>query len=451
MFRRLQRLRRERPEAVQSNFDGVFPAAGDRELVHPVRADQRLAANDRELARPAAYDRLLVHPDRADQQAAANDRELAQPAAYDRLVVRPDRAVQQPAANDRELARPAAYGRRLVRPDRADQQPAANDRELARPEAYGRRLIRPYRADQQPAANDRELARPAAYDRLPVRTDPADQQPAANDRDLARPAAHDRELVCPDGADQQPAPNDRELAGPAAQDRELARPTAHDRELVRPDPADRQRSITCEFLPGMYRPLRSEGSWTKWDPDRLASHLEQDLDDEPEMENYKPCENNVDNIFQSTEDLADQQQAADDRVLIRPASYDHSPAHPDPAGRSASITLEFRPGMYRPVRSDGPWVVWRPDLLPENVPFEQEDDDDEDGDELLLGFGEYDDWSDLPDIEDVATSRGSPLSSRDIESNSSKADSQISTGSKKSMQPDQVRMERHQMETPTDL
>eukprot|EP00930_Biecheleria_cincta_P016462 TRINITY_DN1337_c0_g1_i6.p1 TRINITY_DN1337_c0_g1~~TRINITY_DN1337_c0_g1_i6.p1 ORF type:complete len:184 (+),score=42.43 TRINITY_DN1337_c0_g1_i6:78-629(+) len=145
--------------------------------------------------------------------------------------------------------------------------------------------------------------------------------------------------------------------------------------------------------------------------------------------------------------FAEQQPAANDRELARPAAYNHALVRPDPADRQRSMTCEFLPGMYRPLRSDGPWTVWNPDLLPENALLEQEDDDDE----LLLPV-EFDDWDDIFADEDLATSYGSPFTdaARDFDSISSKANSQMSAGSK-SMQPEQVKNGRIRDESPTEL
>eukprot|EP00930_Biecheleria_cincta_P016459 TRINITY_DN1337_c0_g1_i3.p2 TRINITY_DN1337_c0_g1~~TRINITY_DN1337_c0_g1_i3.p2 ORF type:complete len:203 (+),score=44.88 TRINITY_DN1337_c0_g1_i3:75-683(+) len=154
--------------------------------------------------------------------------------------------------------------------------------------------------------------------------------------------------------------------------------------------------------------------------------------------------------------LTDQQPAANDRELARPAAYNHALVRPDPADRQRSMTCEFLPGMYRPLRSDGPWTVWNPDLLPENALPEQDLEDEPlmeegDDDELLLPV-EFDDWDDIFAAEDVATSYGSPFSDAawDFDSTSSKADSQIRAGSE-GMQPEQLNSERNRHKSSTKL
>eukprot|EP00930_Biecheleria_cincta_P016460 TRINITY_DN1337_c0_g1_i4.p1 TRINITY_DN1337_c0_g1~~TRINITY_DN1337_c0_g1_i4.p1 ORF type:complete len:205 (+),score=44.85 TRINITY_DN1337_c0_g1_i4:78-692(+) len=156
--------------------------------------------------------------------------------------------------------------------------------------------------------------------------------------------------------------------------------------------------------------------------------------------------------------FAEQQPAANDRELARPAAYNHALVRPDPADRQRSITCEFLPGMYRPIRSDGRWTIWNPDLLPENVlpeqdlggePLEEEGDDDE----LLLTL-ESDDQEDIFGTQDVATTYASAFSDAawENDSNTSEADYELrpSPGSE-GMQPEQLNSERNRHKSSTKL
>eukprot|EP00930_Biecheleria_cincta_P010798 TRINITY_DN11311_c0_g2_i1.p1 TRINITY_DN11311_c0_g2~~TRINITY_DN11311_c0_g2_i1.p1 ORF type:complete len:232 (-),score=44.17 TRINITY_DN11311_c0_g2_i1:291-986(-) len=52
----------------------------------------------------------------------------------------------------------------------------------------------------------------------------------------------------------------------------------HDQSVLPPDGVEQQ--VTCEFLPGMYRPLWSNGPWVTWNcPEDLAMGSESDDDD----------------------------------------------------------------------------------------------------------------------------------------------------------------------------
>eukprot|EP00930_Biecheleria_cincta_P053987 TRINITY_DN3984_c0_g1_i1.p1 TRINITY_DN3984_c0_g1~~TRINITY_DN3984_c0_g1_i1.p1 ORF type:complete len:204 (-),score=38.14 TRINITY_DN3984_c0_g1_i1:148-759(-) len=116
-----------------------------------------------------------------------------------------------------------------------------------------------------------------------------DAFPAVGDpHEVTRPAANGAEAFQP--IDNTPAPASEvalmdDVFPPVGDPHEVIQPAANGAEAFQnidivdiPLATPPGRSITCEFLPGMFRPLRTDGPWIVWNYTELPH--EQDLDDE---------------------------------------------------------------------------------------------------------------------------------------------------------------------------